>query len=144
MLHKIITLTLLTSVLLSNSALFAAPRITHIEWGKTQVTETNGTVNTYVDCKLSPAGSEKWDWKQTNMHHHPGVQVADVKELITADIIVISRGMELVLETMPETITYLKSLGKEYYVLQSEEAVKKYNELVDAGKKVAALIHSTC
>lgn len=123
---------------------YPAPKVTHFKWGEIEVTEVDGTVKKYKDAKLSPAGSKNWDWKATGTQHVPGIQIADLNDIIDADIFILSRGVDLILQTMPETENYLKNLGKQYYILQSEEAVKKYNELVDAGKKVAALIHSTC
>ena len=137
------TFFIIAGLLLSFSIL-SAPRVTHISWSKIEISEENGTTKSYVDCKLSPQGSTKWDWTVAGTHHRPGIQIADLKDIIDADVIILSRGMDLILQTKPETEAYLKSLNKEYYILETREAVKKYNELVNAGKKVSALIHSTC
>ena len=123
---------------------YPAPYVNNIVWGEVTVTEVDGAIKKYKDAKLSPTGSQEWNWKSTGTQHVPGIQVADLKDIIDADVIILSRGMDLILQTKPETEAYLKSLNKEYYILETREAVKKYNELIDAGKKVAALIHSTC
>ncbi len=128
----------------------SGPLITSIAWGKICVQETSGFNKVYdattsKDCKLSPKGSKPWDWSLTNMHHSPGIQPTDVKELLDdADIFILSRGMDLVLQVPPATVTYLESNGKVVHVLQSQEAVTLYNDLVKKGERVAALIHSTC
>ena len=36
----------------------------------------------FRDAKLFPGGSRKWDWNETGTHHTPGIQPADVKELL--------------------------------------------------------------
>ena len=79
------------------------------------------------------------------MHHQPGIQPIDVDEVlkIGIDIIILSKGVDEKLYTMPETLVYLQEQGIESYVLQTEEAIKKYNELCET-HRVAALIHSTC
>jgi hypothetical protein len=43
----------------------------------------------------------------------PGVQVTDVQELIDngSEVVILSRGMHLVLQTPPETIDYLSQRG---------------------------------
>lgn len=126
------------------------PFVTKIAWGEITVQEPNGSLTQYddrtgKDCILLPTGSKPWDWLKTGMHHKPGIQVADVQNLLNeADIFILSRGMDLVLEVMPETITFLKNNKKEVHTLQSEEAVALYNKLTQEGKKVVGLIHSTC
>ncbi len=128
----------------------SAPLITSIVWGKICVQETSGFNKVYdattsKDCKLSPKGSKPWNWSLTNMHHSPGIRPIDVQELVDdADVFILSRGMDLVLQVLPATVTYLESKGKVVHVLQTQAAVKLYNELVLSGKRVAALIHSTC
>ncbi len=127
----------------------SSPIIKHISWGKIQL-EHNGTLTTQLttytyDCKIWPGGSKKWDWKETGTHHDPGIQIADVQDLVdTADIFVLSRGMQEMLKVKQETIDFLKSKNKIVHVEQTEKAVEMYNKHVKEGKKVAALIHSTC
>ena len=120
------------------------PRITKAVWGTITVAISDG-IKEYKDCRLWPQGTQAWDWNKTGMHHKPGIQIADVQDLVDkADIFVLSRGMHLVLQVPQETIDYLKSKNKQVHVLETKQAVEKYNELVAQGKRVAALIHSTC
>lgn len=128
----------------TNTPMKANTRIVHSSWGKT-IVEHNASQNEYEDCRIWSTGSEKWDWKRTNTHHRPGIQIADVKDLIDkADIFVLSLGMDHMLEVMSETISFLIEKNKEVFLLQTPEAVNKYNELAQQGKSVAALIHATC
>jgi hypothetical protein len=76
----------------------------------------------------------------------PGIQLADAEDLLEAgaDIIVLSRGMDLVLLVPATTIQALEARGVEVRVAQSKEAARMVNELIDEGRRVGALIHSTC
>jgi hypothetical protein len=119
--------------------------VIYVSWGTMQVIHEDGSVHNYKDCKVFPSGSKPWDWRQTGTKHVPGIQVSDIEELIDqADIIILSRGVQGVLQTKPDTIAYLKNKGKEYYIELTEEAVNLYNNLTKSGKRVAALFHSTC
>jgi len=55
-----------------------SPAIKSVEWG--EVVTDDG--NTYKDAKLFPGGSRAWDWNETGTHHAPGIQPADVNELL--------------------------------------------------------------
>jgi hypothetical protein len=83
----------------------ASPQIQRIEWGRIQV-QGIGTVK---DVKLWPGGGRPWDWRETGTQHVPGIQISDVAELVDqgADVVVLSRGMQLVLQTCPETRAFL-------------------------------------
>lgn len=125
------------------------PLITDLSWGKIQVQHVDGSLHTYenktCDCKISPSGSRVWNWKDTDTHHNPGVQPADVTELLTdADIIIITRGMDGILQVKPETIAYLNAHNKQAIVQLTRDAVKTYNQLAKEGKRVAGVFHSTC
>ena len=122
--------------------LTAAPTVTELVWGKITVSDTR---TLYKDCKLSPSGSTNWDWNETGTRHVPGIQVADLEEFIDdVDIVILSMGMHGVLQVMHETEVYLKQKRKTYYIFLSDKAVELYNELVTQGKRVGALIYSTC
>jgi hypothetical protein len=146
---KKIFYSILVNSLLLNLAYANTATITNFKWGEVQVTQNN-TVHTYRDCKVWLNESKEWDWSATGTRHNPGIQITDFEEFIHAvDIIILSRGVDLVLQVKPETVTYLKEWiqknnTRSYYILQSEEAVKKYNQLVAEGKKVGIVLHSTC
>ena len=119
-----------------------SPRITHIAWGEMEVEGLDPS----RDMKLWPGGGRSWDWRETGTHHVPGIQVADVMELLAngARAVVLSRGMELVLQTCPETLEYLTAHGVQFLVAETNEAAQIYNDLVAQGEAVGGLFHSTC
>ncbi len=128
----------------------AAPLITHLSWGKVVVKDDAGE-HEYRDCMITPESSQAWDWRDTGTRHTPGILVADLKRKIdkkefidTAEIIILSSGMQNMLHIDDATIGFLEKLGKKYYVKQTEEAVKLYNQLVHENEKVGIFIHSTC
>jgi len=119
-----------------------SPRIESLSWGRVQVA---GADAPYKDAKLFPGGSRPWDWRETGTQHSPGVQVADVEELVErgAEVVILSQGMYRRLQAPEETLQWLRQRGVEVHVSPTEEAVQRYNEL--AGRRpVGALIHSTC
>jgi hypothetical protein len=97
------------------------------------------------DFKLYPGGGRAWDWNATGTRHTPGIQPADVEELIEhgCRTIVLSRGMRLALQTCPETLALLKERDIEVYVEETKAAVERYNTLA-ATTPVGGLFHSTC
>ncbi|KAF4009615.1 hypothetical protein G4228_000890 [Cervus hanglu yarkandensis] len=82
----------------------------------------------------------------THTPHSPGVQPADVEEVVEkgVQILVIGRGMSEALKVPPSTVEYLKKKGIDVRVLQTEQAVKEYNALVTQGIRVGGVFHSTC
>jgi hypothetical protein len=97
------------------------------------------------DFKLFPGGGRAWDWAETGTHHVPGIQLADVKELLEhgSRVVVLSRGMELALQTRPETLHYLRARDITVRVEETKAAVALYNKLAET-ESVGGLFHSTC
>ncbi len=122
----------------------AAPRITGLAWGRIEV-EIDGSTLSFKDAKLFPGGAREWDWNETGTRHTPGVQPADVEELLAhgADVVVLSRGVDQRLQVPLETLRFLEDRGVAAHVLPTEEAVRLYNELRER-RKVGGLFHSTC
>jgi hypothetical protein len=120
----------------------ASPRIRRLAWGRIEV---EGAAAPYKDAKLWPGGSREWDWNETGTRHEPGIQPADVQELLVngATTIVLSRGVQRRLGVRPDTLEMLEEKGVTAYVLPTEEAVSLYNELRE-GEAVGGLFHSTC
>jgi hypothetical protein len=102
-------------------------------------------LGTGKDWKLHPGGGRPWDWNETGTRHVPGIQPADVAELLEhgAEIVILSRGMQLVLQTAPATLALLEERGVRVEVLETREAVARYNALA-GGEPVGGLFHSTC
>lgn len=121
-----------------------SPHVREISWGNIEVEDVPGTAS-YKDVKLWPGGSREWDWKETGTHHNPGIQPADVEELVEkgATTVVLSRGMNRRLQVKEETLAWLEERGVDAEVLETKQAVERYNELADK-EQVGALIHSTC
>jgi hypothetical protein len=118
-----------------------SPRISHLSWGRMEV----AGVGDGKDFVLYPGGGHEWDWSATGTRHAPGIQPADVAELIErrCGVVVLSRGMELRLQVMPETLKVLEDAGVEVRVAETSEAARLYNELA-VGHRAGGLFHSTC
>jgi hypothetical protein len=102
-------------------------------------------VGTGRDFKLYPGGGREWDWAETDTHHVPGIQPADVEELLEhgSRVVVLTRGMHLVLQTCPETLQMLQERGVPVHVEETKVAVALYNRLAET-ELVGGLFHSTC
>jgi hypothetical protein len=103
-------------------------------------------LGTGKDFKLWPGGGREWDWAETGTRHHPGIQPADVEELLDhgSRIVVLSRGILLRLETAPETLATLERRVERVHVEETRAAARLYNDLADSGEAVGGLFHSTC
>jgi hypothetical protein len=119
----------------------SSPRITGFSWGRLEVDGDRS----FKDVKLFPGGAREWNWRETGTAHDPGIQPADVEELLEhgADVVVLSKGVMERLRICPETLEMLKNRGVAAHVLQTEEAVRQYNEL-QRRHRVGGLFHSTC
>ncbi len=119
-----------------------SPRITHLSWGRLEV---EGQSSPFKDAKLFPGGAREWDWKETGTRHEPGIQPADVQELLEhgATAVVLSKGFYERLQVGRETLRELEERNVPVHVAQTEEAAKLYIEL-SGRERVGALIHSTC
>jgi hypothetical protein len=102
-------------------------------------------VGTGKDFKLYPGGGREWNWGETNTEHVPGIQPADVQELLDrgSEVVVLSRGMHSVLRTCPETLQLLKDKGVSVHVEETRKAAELYNKLAER-EPVGGLFHSTC
>lgn len=120
----------------------SSPRIEHISWGRIRVAGSGGS---FKDVKLYPGGVREWDWNETGTRHQPGIQSADVKELLDhgARHVILSRGMHERLQVREETLQTLRERNVEVEVLETNDAVERYNNLA-GDVPVGALIHSTC
>ena len=119
-----------------------SPKVTHLSWGRLEV---EGVNDAFKDAKLFPGGARAWDWNETGTSHEPGIQPADVEELLErgATAVVLSRGFHERLGVTPETLRVLEDRGVSTHIRQTGEAMEPYNELTET-ERVGALIHSTC
>ncbi|PSO45883.1 MAG: hypothetical protein BRC25_00665 [Parcubacteria group bacterium SW_6_46_9] len=118
-----------------------SPEVTNLLWGSVQTTEGE-----FKDAKLWPGGARGWDWKETGTSHQPGIQLADIQELLDngAEIVVLSTGQNQQLQVKDGVVDHLKQRGIGVYVQETNQAVETYNKFARSGKPVGALIHSTC
>ena len=121
----------------------SSPRITHLSWGRIETEAPHGS---FKDAKCYPGGARAWDWNETGTSHSPGIQPADVEELLEhgAEVVVLSKGINERLQVKPETLDMLEEQGVDTDVLQTERAVDRYNALQEEGTPVGGLFHSTC
>ena len=106
----------------------------------------NGQTTTYKDCKVWPGGAREWDWNETGTRHQPGIQPADIEEILDhgIEIMILTRGMELRLHTTPETEQLLQEREITYHIEETKAAVDHFNRLMEQGKRVGGIFHSTC
>ena len=118
-----------------------SPRVAGLAWGRVDVEG----IGAFKDAKLYPGGAREWDWNETGTRHEPGIQPADVEELLArgSAVVVLSRGVHERLRVRSDTLELLARRGVEAHVLQTEDAVALYNELATS-RPAGALIHSTC
>ena len=118
-----------------------SPIVLDVSWGRMAV----DGLGEGKDFMLYPGGGREWDWSETGTRHSPGIQPADVEELLDhgATVIVLSRGMEHRLEVDPGTLALLEERGVPVHVAETTEAVRVYNDLA-ARAPVGGLFHSTC
>ncbi|MEX2524353.1 MAG: Mth938-like domain-containing protein [Gammaproteobacteria bacterium] len=119
-----------------------SPLIRHLAWGRMDVEG----IGEGKDYKLWPGGGRPWDWRETGTRHVPGIQPADVEELIKngCKTVVLSRGMLLCLQTCRETLDELETKDVAVHIAETKRAVRIYNELAEKGEAVGGLFHSTC
>jgi hypothetical protein len=120
---------------------FLSPRILNLDWGRIQI----DGFGEFKDVKLYPGGARNWSWQETGTEHSPGVQFADVQELLDhgAEEVILTRGILGRLKVQHETVSKLEDMGITVHVLHTKEAVKLYNVLREE-KKVGGLFHNTC
>lgn len=118
-------------------------------WGKLFIQQGN-RVTQFGDAKVwvgtnGTTQAKEWDWGITNTHHRPGIQIAEIQEFIDqVDEVILTRGVDSVLQIPQETIDWVKSKGKVCHDGLTPDMIELYNKLVKDGKKVGGLFHSTC
>jgi hypothetical protein len=87
-----------------------SPRITHLSWGQIDVEMDDG-VRHFKDVKLFPGGAREWNWRETGTDHVPGIQAADVDELLEhgAKVIVLSKVNLNVFRSSPRRSSFYEA-----------------------------------
>jgi hypothetical protein len=119
-----------------------SPRVVHDGWGTIEV-EGVGKLR---DAKLWPGGGRAWDWNETGTQHRPGIQPTDLMELLEhgPDVVVLSRGRQQRLDTSPAALSLLEARDVTVIRDETSAAIAAYNRLALQGRRVAALVHTTC
>ncbi len=119
--------------------------ITDLSWGSMEVSIA-GEKKIFNDCKIWPGGARAWNWKETGTEHSPGIQPADIEEILShdVDVLVMTRGSLGRLGVCAETEEALREQGISYHIEKTKKAVQLFNELSRQGKRVGGVFHSTC
>jgi len=117
------------------------PRIIELRWGSIDT-----DVGTFRDAKLWPGGGRNWDWNETGTRHRPGVQTADVAELLDhgIDTLVVGCGQHRRLGVTDELREHVEQCGVRLVVADTPGAIATYHRQIDEGRPVGAVLHSTC
>lgn len=70
----------------------------------------------------------------------------DIADVLAAkpEVLVVGTGSPGNMRVPPETVEAIRGSGIKEVVLPTSQAVKRFNELVDEGKRVAGAFHLTC
>ena len=119
--------------------------ITDLSWGNMEVSIA-GEKQHFKDCKVWPGGAREWRWAETGTHHDPGIQLADVEEILAhnLEVVVFGCGQLGRLKVSAETEIMLRERSISYHAEKTGKAVALFNALARQGKRVGGLFHSTC
>ena len=85
----------------------------------------------------------KSNWWRAEGHSLVGEDVEDIVEE-QPEVLVVGTGYYGALEIPAETETYITSCGIKVIAGRTQEAIKRYNQLVREGRKVVAAFHLFC
>jgi hypothetical protein len=86
-----------------------------------------------------------WDSVEpTEKTHKPGIEELESMLLKEPDTIIFGIGFRSLVKINEAIIKTAKTNKVELIILPTPEALKKFQELIKKGKKVAARIHTTC
>ncbi len=74
------------------------------------------------------------------------IRKGEIEELVKAkpEIVVVGIGTDAKARLEPDAQLLAKESTLELFVLPSREAIKRLNQIIDEGRRAAALIHITC
>jgi len=123
----------------------ALPEVTDLSWGVIKVKHSGDNLR-FKDAKLYPGGATAWDWGLTGTHHNPGIQYADIQEILDSgvDQIILSRGQYGNLGVTNGLTEQIEGEDVIVHVAKTTEAVNMYENLRKQGVNVGIIIHSTC
>lgn len=118
-------------------------KINSVEWASVRIAGQNFWQVLIIGERLIPREVERVKDNYGTDH-----LVADwEKELLLSEnpeVILIANGWSGLVEVSSKFKVQSEKLGIELKILRTPEAVEEYNRLVEKGKRVNALIHTTC
>lgn len=120
-----------------------AVKIDSVGWGEIVIGGKKFFQAMVVGRKAIPRDHEKLERMFGTTHVIPDWE----QELLVSgspEIIVIGDGWDSALRVSEEAKRKFEKAGVRVVVLDTKRAVEEYNRLVEEGKKVNALIHTTC
>ena len=119
------------------------PKIDAVNWGKVKIEGRDYWQVLIIGDKVIPREVEKVKGKYGTDH-----LIADWEEELlfseNPEVILIANGWSGVLKTSQKSKVKSQKLGIELKVVLTPKVVTEYNRLVNQGKRVNALIHTTC
>jgi len=98
-----------------------------------------------IKCAKGPELDKKHTSHQYKKDMSKGIQPHSVRPLLNKGFVfVLTTGFHDDLGVNKNTVKFLKDNGKDVVVVNSGNVMDTYNNLVKKGKKVVALVHSTC
>ena len=118
-----------------------SPKVVSDSWGELEI-EGVGPLR---DAKLWPGGAASGTGTRRARSTNPGSSRPTWTSCsLDPEVIVLSRGRERRLQTQPQTLAVLRERNIEVVVEETSVAITTYNRLSSEGRRVAALVHSTC
>lgn len=119
------------------------PKIEEIDWAKVKINGKNYWQVLIIGDEVVVREVERVK-EEYGTDHVVASWEQDLLFSKNPEVIVIANGWGGVLKVDEKLKMKTEKLGIKLEVLRTPEAVKKYNWLVEEGKKVNALIHTTC
>ena len=119
------------------------PKIDKLSWGKVKVNGQDYHQVLLVGEKIIPREIDKLHQLFETTHK---IGAWEKKALLSGKpaIVIVAKGWDGVLKVDEEFKKACQKRGVDLRILLSQEAIKEYNRLFSEGKKVNALIHTTC
>ncbi len=119
------------------------PRIESFSFGSIVI----GGKTSGRDIIILPDGTIKWRRARTRFGIGSHViKKGEIIDLVKAnpEVVLVGTGTNAWAQLASDAELCAKEAGIELVALPSQKAVEKFNQLIDEGKRVAALIHITC
>lgn len=119
------------------------PKIDSVSWGKVKIDGVDYWQVLIIGDRVIPRQVEKVKEKYGTDH-----VIADWEQALLLSghpqVILIANGWSGVLKVNEKIKNQISKMGIELRIVLTPKIIKAYNDLVAAGKRVNALIHTTC